>query len=1440
MPRLSFLDSISRSGSNALTLLQQMSESLDTRSRGFVSLVWGYATVLDVAPIRSALDNTYVLIKADLDLPGACKHAQTNLLTHLRNENIFSSEFSACFSDESMLNIMDSDPTQVVSIKKILVALHHLERCLEDINRLDARPERNIISYSADLIITLMSSIAPVIKELNSLHQSSAEIEVFCGDLINPLVSKLNKFVASVSTNDFSKAQNQSLSFAMRQLQEDKTSEGNQGLEKLSQLIFQLPEYFQTLQKWIDPASLKTLVQDEPEIRQQKTEAFLKSIEKLSTSSSTSIRSSMSTINLLLNHLPSLINTAGPASKIAHSKLEQLLNQLRYVDFPEILAELESLEERFSLRQNILIEPSLKAMNELYTTIAKLPELLEKTSVGMDAVATNLSTPSVKIFRRILGNTQDVSMSNKIDHAEGLEDMCDDLFIEVLQNTRMHRWSEAAALSNDMTTVRAVDHFFTATLIWSTVDMDNIPSYVIEDIRNSYKTIQPYYAALYPEMDVIFVNDMSSWFKKNVVLLENDIVKSSVMSLVTHDMRQADFKRQLIQNSSDNRDGLYRSTRKAVSESVEEAPPELTDFNSNKNKKIRDNYFEQINSTERIHLIAPLHAIGDQLKYKPPIERILSLKVSDTLKNFMENELKHWAETSLEPDLFQKLTFDHQHIPASVVSQREVLLYKDTPTAMLYKKLIFVLDTLQKNIAKLELSYDQMIVKRESDPLFLMDEMDVLDILLFKNPFENLDYVSEFLTDIRNSPQLSVITRQALAFLAPLENIPVLGSYIQSMHGQQLDRNDVNTADIVARWEQERELVRRTLAGEAVEAVEAVAVEPVRLPTEDVIEIIPPQPEPLESTQEVSITQKIVQKLYEIPGLLRKLNTEIQDDSELSQEDAGEKVSALLKQINLDLYDPKTLNRVFSRISDLTNILATIDMEARSIALAALKKTCGEIGLELMFLTDEAEYQFFFQSGTLSNPLNNAFHDFHRGLIKSLPIPIEEKIELIGGLHLLEHRIERGKAQSIEAEEASVTLRSKMTNDLRVLYQSLREMKQEGTHGQPDFSLRETQEKFLRVYQGLQPYLHQIKPSYNQTGFLRRLKTASDFKHYYDDVQSMKGKLFLLIEREKENNVQIMAHRNAHIDALKGSIESSQQETKRFLQTFKIDLQLESAFKSASSAFNDQLQRVKINSKDIQLEDTVISRLESMIQSSNAVYVEQTHERAGATDYSEDLSETIQSETQQLYSFYLLLLQRLVTLQRIELDISNVNSKTNDFKRKEIGYIRDKLLNNALSPESRIRDGALDLSDDVLALYEQLESMIMHVQTIDKDENKLIILNKMQELLSNRTTSIANRLEAVVSFGSEQPFQEILKTNSNLIFLEKIKGLGQCLSKLTYGIDKKMGSPQNDLNQRVASPDLPRSIVDRFKMSIKALGGALKCETEKPLTDKAKSTYWLK
>jgi len=1269
----------SNNAADSVATSQDLPLLLNKKKTTYVSFIMGWAAALGEFQYRRLLETWYVHLKVDLDISGSLNQTRTKLLAHLLDDTIFSKEFTAFFSTDPMRSL-DTDPDQIVKIRKILRALYNLEHGIDELLDINLSPDRNIVALHYDLLPNLRSLANTLATELNVLNQGSADVEILIGSYVNPLMSKLNALIAPL---DFKGIPIPSVGQVMKLLPES-TDNVNQGLENLSALVYQLPVYFQELQTLIDPNSLKNLSLDDSRIIKIKTNKLLKNLKKLATGDGFALLpSGISTVKLLLNHLPTLLNASGHFTQESHKKLEKLLNQLRHEHLPSIIAELEGVEEHFSLRPNLLVEPILKSMNGFYTGLASLSEYWVTTSNLMDETINNLKKPKAKIIRSFFGDVKPVeSTCKKLKSSAGLDVLCDDKFINVVRSQRVTHWIESDFTQRDTSAIEAAERFFKNASAcfdscegsWTVMELltgsvKEAPIETINALKKDYKTIQPYYAKLYPELDVLFVNNFPLW-------LERFDRRESPVNLIKQTMAQAAFKCKSLEVNSAIHDQIYRPD-----EYVSDLKSLL---NTNENRKKITENAGKMNGIKNNRLYKPLVSVGDKTEYKPPLYRALADKPSIKLKTFIEGDLKAWLEKSIDPNTFSKLSFEPEQMLNSALVGDEIQTFKDIPSAFFYKKLLCSLDMIQKDLVKLEGLCEQQVSSTELLTSLITD----------KALWVNVYYATLFISNAVSSPELGELIRKGLGCLEPLKNLPVLGDYVNALVSHP-DRkiNDV-PEDMVARWKQQTELVKQTLTGKPASKKEIHSLSPSPQIREKNVQKTD------EESPETNILLQIAKQIYRTPQLIRKFNPDTKDAPELSEDELNTKASKLMAAIKISKCNLDALKKILSSVNELNDALIKVGVETKSVVIAVENK----LRLDILSSADEAEFQLSYKPGAISSPLNDMLGTLFRELMIDFPISAEEKFELIGNTGFIEKRIEIEKTRlHTLPKERNIKL-TRMKHDLIAGYQEIRELQSALSSPIAD----ETRDKFLRAYQKLQPYLYQIKTIFNPVLRLRELQNPDDFKRFFNDIKAMKGKVFLLVEQEKHGFDDMTRRCHERIKFLEKSKAIQEQNAMKTKHSFQVDLLLRTAFHDCNNELNIKTKsriakhfdpiisvfQLIINMLAVEKKRTVIENKGNIIetfdltkQKWNADCTAKIRERAKKIQPDKDLEKIIRSEVNQLYSDYFHLIDMYKQLDIMREYIKRHPSASPTVDNEKIYWIntlKESLSKHDIPPKQRL------------------------------------------------------------------------------------------------------------------------------------------------------------
>ena len=1152
-------EQISRSSLTATSdsIVTSKELSSDTKKESYASLIMGWATALSEFQYRRTLESWYVILKADLDISGTLRQTRSNLLNHLQDNTIFSTEFTIFFS-ANPIQALDTDPDQIVKIKKILIALQRLEEAIDGVVNVNFNPDRNIIALHYELIPKLCSLAYTLITEIAAIHQGAKDVEMMVGAYVNPLLLKLNAMLEPLDTKNLSLP---TIGQAIN-LFPKSTTNPNQGLENFSALIYQLPHYFQELQSLIDPESLQQLAQDNPEKIKIKIHTLLNKLKNIAQKEGLALLpSSISTIKLLLEQLPTLLDTSGHFTKKSHEKIELLLNQLRHEHLPEIIAELENMEEIFSLRPNLLVGPTLKAMNNFYNGLSSLSKHWVTTSHFINETKKQVNKPQTKVIRGLFGNITPVNLqTSSLKIAHEINVLCDDTFIKVVENHRIKRWMEADFIQKNTDIITAAERFFKKASechhlyegTWTVVDLltdrvKKIPKEeTINELRKDYKIFQPYYARLYPELDSLFINDFPLW-------LERFNHRESCVKLIRQTMEQARFKQHLLEINSPLHSQLYRPEKKAVNFS----PPPVS----------------HVPKTDRE--VGKLTPLGNQTAYIPPLYRALANKPSLQLQHFVEGNLKAWCKKNLDPNTFSTLSFDMDTMITSTLVDDTIQSYQYLPSCFLYKKLLCSLALIQKDLIKLEKLNENQFHSTQVLTTLITDTA----------PWLNICYATHLIQSSILSPELQGVLKNGLECLESLKSIPVLGEYLNSLQAQlnppyypEITPN----IDIISCWKQQTELLTQTLTGQPVAvSVSTNTSSPQRPGSITNVESNLSCGGSSALTGNTDLVEKeeieiqIAKSLYQLPHLIRKTNPNIKESNDISKDALNEKVSTLISAIKISNCNVGTLKKISSSINELNNTLRDIGEETKYALIAIANK----LRMETILSADETEFHLSYKPGALSAPLNKILNALFNELIIDLPISSEEKMLFIEDPSLWDKRIEIEKKRLNKLPTQYGKKLNKMNHDILSGYQELRHLKKTMHDHSENYTI-ENKKAFLRAYQALQPYLYKIKRTYDTELFLRELQTPGDFNKAFNDLQEMKGKVFLLIEQEKKEFSDKNRRNLERIEFLENSKKSQDKNIMKTKQEFQVNLILNSAFEKGNNKLNLETKSIVSKNED--------------------------------------------------------------------------------------------------------------------------------------------------------------------------------------------------------------------------------------------------------------------
>lgn len=1061
-----------------------------------------------------------IFLREDLKIANVCKSAKENLLTTLTGEHYFSDELRKHFIQENPqipFEILDTDPSQVAIFKKLINALENTEKALREIEEINIERNRYTASVAADIVKASYYAIHEMYGILQLINHSNADIQNIVGPHLQTLMPQLalvSQSLDQLRPEHPEESAGVMLADVIKMLpQKKETVQGS--LETLNKLIFELPHYFEELQKLIAVDTLKntnesiTKTKKYQATTRKNTNQSQKYLERLNIASEIpAFVSYLSLIKTLTSHTRFLL--ALPLTNQAYLLAAEKLNDIKHNILPQIISELEKTEESMALKPGLLTEPAIKQMDTYYTKLAmQIDEMAKTTGV--------INSTQVSMPQKILISSK--NKEKKITPVADLTVMMDDVFFAKRRAKQLERLHEIQFSAQDNTKKEAAERFFdkvgSFSPIWYSWSLAKLSDSDKEILVNEYRLIQPYFAALYPDTDQLIVDALTKptntgilysvdfrqlWGSNHFATIL--VCKKSVLSSIEQDIAQAKFKEKLIEKTMNHTDATYNNGA-----SIQVVIPQK--------KTIQQ---EQTATT-------PLQAMGAELGKKTLFGIVSELKLSESVDEFLMGNFQDYLKQNLSLTLWAELaspdgeTLDFTKIPYSQ-------FHATSPEIEMYQQVINSIYYMREGLKKLESlnSYGDPGYIYYRSQFVITSRALLIDIMASKNN----------LIKATKNPGLKAIVQEGLDLLEPMKQLPMIGDYLKTSAKVAVIAPDER--NIIQEWNEQQELVKKAVEPE--EFLQALPENP-----------IPHTPEPLKAKLEnsnnsealdtISI-QLIAEKLYQIPIALTQIKNGA-SPQEVDKQIIDANVQAFVNGLNDLSFGPKSAKKILKTITKLQIQLSDIGFLSRELAITRLKEIRSEFGTILIAAADDTEFHLGLKPGTYSSVVSDRFDKFYTALVVNMPLEKEQTgLELLIDLTSTQKRLlrEEERLETVMTNQtAEETYKAIFGADYDQInpsgnspFQKLKNIQRED-----DFTDQTTQEKFLETYAEIQPYLEKINKKYDRHYFLRELQTPEDFNAALNNILDEQSHLYEIIDamdNTKRMRVNLCNERSRHFNEL--------------------------------------------------------------------------------------------------------------------------------------------------------------------------------------------------------------------------------------------------------------------------------------------------------------------
>ena len=322
-----------------------------------------------------------IWLKEDLQLAKTCREIRVQLLSHLRNNEIFSPKLTACFDGIIPYAISEkNEPALVVTIKKTINALYADEEGFSALENINVRDDRYWAGIANDYRKVLQDKIPQFYSVIKLVNEASADAQTILGPQMGNLWPKfaiLSQNIAHYMPSNPRDAAAKTLGSVVNVLPSNMNT-ASQALEGFCKLFFELPAHLENLQGLVATGASGLVVKSTTSVEGyqammlKKANETKKNFETLIATNyhSLALPNYILTLKQLVDHSVALVSSTAPLTKQAYLDAADHLNKIRHEIMPELVIELEKVEESLCLKPNVLVGPAITQMECYYQQLA--------------------------------------------------------------------------------------------------------------------------------------------------------------------------------------------------------------------------------------------------------------------------------------------------------------------------------------------------------------------------------------------------------------------------------------------------------------------------------------------------------------------------------------------------------------------------------------------------------------------------------------------------------------------------------------------------------------------------------------------------------------------------------------------------------------------------------------------------------------------------------------------------------------------------------------------------------------------------------------------------------------------------------------------------------------------------------------------------------------
>ncbi|CEG59100.1 hypothetical protein [Legionella fallonii] len=470
-----------------------------------------------------------------LELSNQCNDIRTDLTMLVTNKNIFSEVLTEQLMPSATgapYHLSSDDPEQIAVIKKLSNILYNTETLLSELEQIELTDDMytaELAQHAPQVFKNTCSAINQIYDAIQLVNNSSASIQAIMPTQFEKiqesciyLCQKLSQFTSSETREGIERTEEdtigntvgEAIGEIISKLPTERRSSESIDFFDTSKVLINIPGYIGQLQNIINKESLfPTVTIDEaPEDyhrrMEQRAKSLATSLEKATIQTGARQNWHMISAVKKINSLTiELINASADRTKEAYEKAEEKLDQLKHEILPQIISELESIEESIGLKSGTLTEPALESAQTYYKQLATLVETIPQAAQHIDS----FKDVENKWYAKILRKNAKITPKEELSVNPNLSIFIDSSFVEKRQALQRGRLNEAKAqLHETKQSLKAAEVFFEKIASLNTVynngQLSDISVEEKQELAHRYKQFQSHMSATNLKLDTKIVN----------------------------------------------------------------------------------------------------------------------------------------------------------------------------------------------------------------------------------------------------------------------------------------------------------------------------------------------------------------------------------------------------------------------------------------------------------------------------------------------------------------------------------------------------------------------------------------------------------------------------------------------------------------------------------------------------------------------------------------------------------------------------------------------------------------------------------------------------------------------------------------------------------------------------------------------------------------------